>query len=34
MVKKLLTRNRFRNFYYIVIKALHFIFTMWNVNLL
>ncbi len=32
--KKLLTRNRFRNFLNIEITAVHYIFTRWNINLL
>ncbi len=32
--KKLLTRNRFRNFFNIENTDLHYIFTKWNVNLL
>ena len=32
--KKLLTRNRFRDFLYSILTCLYSIFTKWNVNLL
>jgi hypothetical protein len=32
--KKLLTRNRFRDFLYSILTYLYSIFTKWNVNLL